>query len=285
MVKELSHDKGPSAADRIGMYAVLITCFNRREQTLECLSRLFRSSIANQIDVYLLDDGCTDGTGDAVRTQFPQVHIYTGDGSYFWSRGMRVLWGQCGSKPYAGYLWLNDDNVLDDDAFERMLHWVTKTEGRAILAGSMRDSTTGQVSYGGWKRFSLHPMKFQRVLPDSQDALPADVLNGNLLYVPREVYERVGGIARGLVQNGADYEYSVRCRRNGVECLVLPGTFGDCSDNDWGPKKRGIAGLRKMLKPRHLPFGPTMWFVKGVAGPSWPVWYVGMYVKAFLFGY
>src|ERR1700722_11339197 len=121
------------------MYAVLITCFNRREKTLECLSRLFRSSIANQIDVYLLDDGCTDGTADAVRSQFPQVHIYTGDGSYFWSGGMRLLWDQCGSKPYSGYLWLNDDIVLDDDAFERMLHWVTKTEGRAILAGSMRD--------------------------------------------------------------------------------------------------------------------------------------------------
>lgn len=57
--------------------AVLLTVFNRKEQTLQCLSNLFAQTIPNgyDLDVYLTNDGCTDGTPEAVSTQFPQIII------------------------------------------------------------------------------------------------------------------------------------------------------------------------------------------------------------------
>ena len=40
--------------------AAILTCHNRKEKTLACLHSLF--SIISTIDVFLVDDGSTDGT-------------------------------------------------------------------------------------------------------------------------------------------------------------------------------------------------------------------------------
>lgn len=80
------------------LIAVLLTVHNRKEKTLCCLQNLFKQKIPNgyQIEVYLTDDGCTDGTPEAVHEQFPAVHIIKGDGSLFWNRGMYTAWDTAG---------------------------------------------------------------------------------------------------------------------------------------------------------------------------------------------
>ena len=57
--------------------AVLMTVHNRKEKTLMCLDNLFRQKVPNDIavEVYLTDDGCTDGTSEAVKIKYPNVHI------------------------------------------------------------------------------------------------------------------------------------------------------------------------------------------------------------------
>ena len=50
--------------------AVLMTCYNRREKTLACLDALQKTSVSSgdiQLSIYLTDDGCSDGTAEAVR--------------------------------------------------------------------------------------------------------------------------------------------------------------------------------------------------------------------------
>ena len=45
--------------------AVLLTVFNRKEKTIQCLKRLYNILPLEGylVDVYLTDDGCTDGRG------------------------------------------------------------------------------------------------------------------------------------------------------------------------------------------------------------------------------
>ncbi len=49
--------------------ATLITCFNRKDKTLRCISDI-RSSIVHEdvrIDIYVVDGGSKDGTVDAIK--------------------------------------------------------------------------------------------------------------------------------------------------------------------------------------------------------------------------
>jgi len=53
--------------------AVLITCHNRVRKTLRCLNALFEAEKGNcTINVYLVDDGSTDGTALSIKENYPQ---------------------------------------------------------------------------------------------------------------------------------------------------------------------------------------------------------------------
>ena len=54
--------------------AALLTCHNRKEKTLACLKSLYRNM--PEVDVYLTDDGCADGTAEAVKSIFPFSGVY-----------------------------------------------------------------------------------------------------------------------------------------------------------------------------------------------------------------
>ena len=70
--------------NRHEVYCVLFTVFNRKDKTLCCLERLYAQLPIEgcQLDVFLTDDGCTDGTPGAVAARFPNVSIVRGAGAY-----------------------------------------------------------------------------------------------------------------------------------------------------------------------------------------------------------
>jgi GT2 family glycosyltransferase len=66
--------------------AAVMTCHNRRERTLECLTSLERQRLpAEAVTVvpYVLDDGSSDGTGEAVRAAHPTAVVLDGDGTLY----------------------------------------------------------------------------------------------------------------------------------------------------------------------------------------------------------
>lgn len=65
--------------------AAILTCYNRKEKTFQCLASLFE--IIPTCKVYLVDDNSTDGTSTLIHQKFPQVYLIQGNGNLFWSRG------------------------------------------------------------------------------------------------------------------------------------------------------------------------------------------------------
>ena len=90
--------------------AVLLTVHNRREKTLACLENCYRQIDSMKGDdtysfsVYLVDDGSTDGTSEAVLQTYPQTHVINGDGSLFWNHGMRTAWDAAAADEQDFYL-------------------------------------------------------------------------------------------------------------------------------------------------------------------------------------
>ena len=73
--------------------AVLITCFNRREKTLQCLRLISSQKTRPNIEtnVFIVDGGSSDGTPEAIQKAFPKVKVKVEEGLY-WAGGMREAW-------------------------------------------------------------------------------------------------------------------------------------------------------------------------------------------------
>ena len=100
--------------------AILLTVHDRCAKTLACLdsvaSAFQQEERPADIEVFLTDDGSSDGTTDAIQTRsypFP-IHILQADGSLFWNGGMINSWRAAleSRQEYDGYLWLNNDTIV-----------------------------------------------------------------------------------------------------------------------------------------------------------------------------
>lgn len=95
--------------------AILLTVFNRKDKTIKCLEKLYEQLPIEgyEVNIYLTNDGCTDGTPEAVKKRFPQVKIVDSQGNLFWNRGMYMAWETAAKeKDYDFYLWLMMTHLL-----------------------------------------------------------------------------------------------------------------------------------------------------------------------------
>lgn len=240
--------------------AVLLTCFNRKQKTLDCLEALHHQQLPADVklEVYLVDDGSTDGTSEAVKGIYPEVHIFAGNGSLYWGGGMRFAWEEALKDDADFYLWLNDDTILDPDAVKQLLtvsdDLKAKGEAPAIVAISTRDPQTGEWTYGGMAQDCWwHPLRFSPILPKDEPQR-CDTMCGNCVLIPREVVQRVGILDSAFVHYAGDWDYGLRAKQKGCSIWILPGYAGTCSANP-KPAPRSEAQLQQELKKVDTPKG------------------------------
>lgn len=232
--------------------AVLITSHNRKQQTLRCLQHLNaqRRSEAISVRPYLVDDGCTDGTGAAVREAFPNVTIVNGSGSLFWAGGMRRAFGEAAKDDPDFYLWLNDDTFLYEEALKRALDTYDAISRRgprpSIIVGSTHPAERAPANYGGRRSQWWRPLHYQIVQP-VPEPIECTSFNGNFVLIPRAVARAVGNLSVDYKHSFADIDYGIRAKKTGCGTYVMPGFAGICADH-----ARGDVSALKRLSLRQL---------------------------------
>lgn len=223
--------------------AVILTCFNRKQKTLSCLKSLFeaRDNYSPKIDlhIYLTDDGCTDGTADAIRESFPaeNITILQGDGTLYWAGGMRFAWKEAlkHDLKWDFFLLLNDDVVLTSNCFSELIsthNYSIKEKGMAGLYSGITYSTSEprNLTYSGCVWTNMMSGKMRMLDQESKPQL-CDVTNANILLVDRSVYDKIGIFYEGFIHGGADHDYSHQAKMAGFPVWVTANCCGYC-DND-----------------------------------------------------
>jgi GT2 family glycosyltransferase len=211
--------------------AVLITCHNRCEITLLCLQALFLCNLPNGfiLNVYLVDDGSIDGTGEKVKLKYPDINIIQGTGYLYWSGGTRLAWESAAMFDFDYYLWLNDDTIVFSNAIDELIAASEITNDKAIICGTVTSRLSGLVTYGG-------KMKSQReVTKPTGKLINCEIINGNLVLVPRAIYQALGPIDSVFTHAIGDWDYGLRAINQGFECYIAPKILGNCERNQYLP--------------------------------------------------
>lgn len=207
--------------------AILLTVYNRRLVTLRCLNNLkkiLNSVQDKKFDIYLTEDGCTDGTPNEVNMRFPDITIISGNGKLFWSGGMRAAWrkaSQVGDYDY--YLWLNDDVLLYEHSLKEVFELSEKLDNKVLICGAF-ENNEHLFTYGGRDKCT------NPVIPNGeiQDIY---LTNGNLLLVPRIIFKSLGNISDYFIHDMGDIDYGLRALEHKFRVITTLSYVGECQDN------------------------------------------------------
>jgi GT2 family glycosyltransferase len=261
--------------------AVLLTCHNRQDKTSACLRSLRKQTglveSAFKLQVFLVDDGCTDGTVKAALGIWPEANIITGDGHLYWCGGMRKAWSVATSMDPDYYLLVNDDTVLFPQAVRRLLAICPTPETPVIAVGAIRDPETGQWVYGG------NQSDYDFV--EGADApRVCRTMNANCTLVPRAVYRKIGMFHHAYRHAMGDTDYGLEAGRRGIAIYESPSFVGECEPNPKAGTWHDISmprmrRWRKLASPKGLP--PKDWFnfCRRNCGAQWPRYWLSPYFR------
>lgn len=238
--------------EKLFKIAVLLTCHNRREKTLSCLENLFKAAlpIHTALEVFLVDDGSTDGTASAVKKKFPEAYIIRGSGNLYWTRGMHLAWKTAlKAGDFDIFVWLNDDVDLKEHALVELVN--TAYETGAVVAGSMQSKSTGKITYGGRDEQA-------RLIEPNDQVQPCEVINGNFVAIPYQIYEDLGNLDPLFPHAIGDFDYALRAKKAGHKIYIAPGFLGFCENHENLPKWcLSSVKLHQRIKHLYSPLGSS----------------------------
>ena len=211
--------------------AVLLTCHNRKKMTIACLEFLFKAELPEGyvLEVFLVDDGSTDGTTEAIKIGFPLVTIIEGDGSLYWNRGMHLAWQTSANiKDFDYYLWLNDDVIIFKNGIETLLDNQMQYSN-SLICGVMSSKRDNLITYGGRDK------KSKLIIPNNKNPTLCHYINGNFVLIPKNIYKKVGGLDKIFRHAIGDFDYGLRVIDKGFECRTSSEIVGFCEANDLLP--------------------------------------------------
>jgi len=209
---------------------------------------LKKAALCVEYDIFLVDDGSTDGTGSKVRGSNPGIHVIEADGTLYWAKGMRLAWEMAATtKDYDFYLWLNDDLMLKPDAIVGLLADCEITNG-VIVGACADDESEMSCSYGASDSRDV------KITPNGQPQLATGWLNGNLVLIPRDVYKCIGMISAEYTHARADYDYAERLKKAGIPFYCSSRYVGICK-NDFADRMRNKTLCDRIL----MMWKPSYW--------------------------
>ncbi len=257
--------------------AVILTVHNRREKTVSCLRHLFAAAEAAEgsvsLTVFLTDDGCTDGTAEAVRQEFPQlstlnsqlstpkVHIVQGDGNLYWAGGMRKAWQAAidSGTPWDYYLLINDDTYIYNNVFPQLFEAIDygyQLTGRYGMASGITCQPTielgvrsEEITYGGLN--FVNKTKGRQVLvKPTGTPQRIDMTHANILLVHHSVVEEIGIFHKGFLHSGADQDYGMMASRHGFPVYSTSLVCGACERDHYSMREEAQQLMRMSLTER-----------------------------------
>lgn len=228
--------------------AVLLTCHNRKDKTRNCLKSLFSVRMEHQCDVFLTDDGSTDGTSEMIKNEFPVVHLLKGDGTLFWNRGMYMAWKEAALFDYDYFLWLNDDIELYNCFLDELLDCSNILNNKGVVSGLVEDRDHSTILYGGYD-------DNKKILNATGKMTPIKFMNGNVVLIPKYVYEEVGMLDPYYHHDMGDLDYGLMAIKKGIRVVTTRKPVAMGHKNNYCRVRRWNTSIIERFRRLYSPLG------------------------------
>lgn len=215
--------------------AIVIPVFNGLEFTKACLKNFYNpdNSIENnelEYSVVIVDDGSTDGSGDWIKSNFPQVKILNGDGELWWSGGINLAVRYALDELQSDYiLWWNNDIIADDNYFTKLSELLKNNDSNVILGSKIYLAQDGKTvwsvggEYNPKNGFKDMIGRGQSDSGELSQIKECQWLPGMGTVTHKSVYEKIGYLDDdNFPQYHGDSDFTYRAFKAGFKILAYP---------------------------------------------------------------
>lgn len=209
---------------------VLLPVHDRLAHTCKVLEALRAQTLADVLQIVVIDDGSTDGTGQFLAEQTDVVTL-TGDGNLWWGgaiqRGLEwVLAQHPGVEDYV--LFQNNDTWFEPGYIQELID-VSRDHGGAAVGSVIHEADRAPPLVSIGPRVDINRLAVWDVLseldPDEASSpkhiYRVDALSGRGTLYPVGLFRRYGLMRPRLLPHYmADYEVAMRFARHGTPLLV-----------------------------------------------------------------
>ena len=236
---------------------VVVVAFGAEPLLPDCV-RSILASTGIDVEIVLVDNGCTDGSVDAVRT-LDGVHVIDPGRNLGFDEACNIGVA-AGTGEFVALV--NFDAVVDPHALAR-LGVVADDPTVGIATASLRldDRPDLMNSAGNEIHFLGYSWCGGLNEPASEHTVPRDVASasGAAMLMRRELWERLGGFAPEYFMYYEDPELSLRCWRAGYRVVFVPDAvvvhryeFGRNPEKMYLVERNRLVAMFTLLEPRTL---------------------------------
>ncbi len=213
--------------------SIILVSWNTRELLLGCLESLSAAVGTLRTDIWMVDNGSTDGSVAAVRERFPLVRLLENDGN----PGFAAANNQGIAASAGRYtLLLNSDTIAEAASIERLVRFADGQPAAGIIGARLlnRDGSF-QASFADFPSLrsellsvtGIGPRLFGRWYPSygprrSQMARRVDWIQGACMLARRAAIEQAGPMDEQYFMYNEEIDWCMQMWRAGWEVWYLP---------------------------------------------------------------
>lgn len=217
--------------------SVIIVSFNVREYLKKCLISVFRAAESVETEIFVVDNNSTDGSGDMVKNEFPEVKLILN----IKNSGFSTANNQAVKKASGSYvLFLNPDTIVEADAFSKCIgfmavHSDAGAIGVKMINGEGRYLPESKRAFpepltAFFKTFGLSAVfpgsqffnRYYLTNIDENETAPAEAISGAFMFTRMEALGMAGLFDEDYFMYGEDIDLSYRLSRMGFTNYYFP---------------------------------------------------------------
>lgn len=214
---------------RLSKLSIVIVNYNTRKNVLACLDSIFKYKSNQKFEVWVVDNGSTDGSADIIKKKFPQVKLVENRQNYLYTKANNQALARIRSKYF---LILNSDVLLSRNTLSYMIDFMelhpecglsslrhSDTKGKTQLTTHHSHTPVTQILLLPplYRLFKWMPTlkQFYYTGWDRKDIHQVDVIPGSFMFGRTSLLKKIGYLDDKMSLFYSDSDYCERVRKAG----------------------------------------------------------------------
>jgi len=214
--------------------SIIIVSWNTKDLLRKCIQSIYNETKKYTFEIIVVDNDSPDKSADMVAEEFPEVILIANKDNKGFAAGnnqaMRIAKGE-------HLLLLNPDTVVIENAIDKMTDFVKTTEYQVVTCKLLNGDMTLQKSVNSFfsllgsfvenryigEKLAKLDTKGKRFMSfwDHSENREYDWAYGAVIFITREVFEKVGYLDERFYIYAEEMDYYMRIRKAGYKAMFL----------------------------------------------------------------